>query len=231
MLDMSKKEKCYSLFGLLLGDGYLENNKRIVCKHTNKQREYVKWLVKIFYYWKIFQRSKFDFENKTTFGNFIYSEAVCNIPSDIHFIKFNRFYNESGKKIISEYVLKRITPLGLLFWFLDDGSLNIHKKEKKYGAFSISRCAYLSTEGYDEQSKKNIQKIFKERFNIETKIHKAKNGQTRTYINATNFRKFYDIVKPYLKIIPEDMRYKFNMKYKKNRLNNSLYLAENYNGY
>ena len=51
----------------------------------------------------------------------------------------------------------------------------------------------------------------------------------RLYFNATNFRKFFDIVRPYLKYIPKEFYYKFDMKYKPNRLKNSIEFSKKYN--
>ena len=43
MFDLSKKEKVYAIYGLLLGDGYIhpKYSNYMSCAHTNKQREYV----------------------------------------------------------------------------------------------------------------------------------------------------------------------------------------------
>ena len=79
--------------------------------------------------------------------------------------------------------------------------------------------------------------MFKERFDIDLKIHKDHSGfdkyknkvYYRLYFNATNFRKFIDVVRPYIKYIPHEFYYKFNMKYEPNRIKKSQEYSEKYN--
>ena len=52
----------------------------------------------------------------------------------------------------------------------------------------------------------------------------------RLYFNATNFRKFFDVIRPYLQYIPKEFYYKFNMQYIPNRIRDSLEFSEKYNG-
>jgi hypothetical protein len=171
--------------------------------------------------------TRFDFVKKTNYGEYTYSGISIHTPKvDQHFKSYNRFFDSTGKKIASEYVLKRISPLGLLFWFLDDGCLSV--STKKDGKSTV-RQATLATQGFSYQDNERIQKIFLSRFGIETKIHKDKT-YFKQYLSATEFRKFYDLVRPYLNMVPKDMRYKFNMKYVANpEVPESLHLSENYN--
>ena len=228
-MKLSKKEINYALFGLVLGDGSYANG-RIRIEHTNKQRFYVQWLENLCKKWGVRYKTRYDYEKKTTFGKRKYSEIVIWVPDRRHFDKFNRITNEDGRKIVSKYVLRRINPLGLLLWYLDDGSLSVIFKGTK-----ASRFAYLNTQSFTYQENRSIQKMFKERFNIETKIRKDNSGfdsskrYYRIYFNAENFRRFYDLIRPYLSMIPKEFRYKFNMQYKPNRLKNSAELAAKYN--
>ena len=120
------------------------------------------------------------------------------------------------------YLGDHFTPIILLllpFYYLGQSPLNLLILQTVFlalGAWPVFKIA---------------QKVFKKRFDMDVKIHKASNRngkQTyRLYFSATSFRKFYDIVRPYLKYIPKDMYYKFNMKYKSTRINETDFL--NYN--
>lgn len=101
------------------------------------------------------------------------------------------------------------------------------------------RHATFSTHSFSYEGHLIIKQVFKTRFNIDVNIYtqKSKNPVTQmfngkihnfTYLNATNFRKFYDIVQKYLYLIPNDIRYKFNMKYNVDR--NPIW-SKTYNGY
>lgn len=226
MFDLSKKEKVYAIYGLLLGDGYIhpKYSNYMSCAHTNKQREYVKFIAKFCQRNNIEHKTRFDYKKNTNYGVFEYSEVRVKIPNREQFVtKFNRMFDDNGKKIVSDFVLKRISPIGLLFWFLDDGCLSVKKYENK-----CCRQATLATQGFSLEGNVKIQKMFKDRFDINVKIHKDR-VYYKIYFSATEFRKFFDIVRPYLKHIPEDMKYKFNMQYEVNILNESSFLYNNYN--
>lgn len=228
--NLSKKEITFSLYGLLLGDGSYRNGK-IQCRHTNKQKFYVEWLEKICKDNNILFKTTYDFTLNTTFGEREYSSIDIKVPNRYYFENEYDFY-KNRKKIVLEYVLKNITKLGLLFWFLDDGQWHVSKKGTK-----TKRFGYLNTQSFTYEENKNIVTMFKERFDIDLKIHTDNSGfekqkdkvYYRIYFNATAFRKFYDIVRPYLNEIPKEFYYKFDMKYEPNRMKNSLEFSKKYN--
>lgn len=219
-MKLSKKEIHYALLGNLLGDAYLRKNINtqhwVESVHTNKQRDYVVWLKNLYEEWGLKTSSRFDFTRNTNYGEFTYSQVSCKLQTNRH-VEHNRLYNNKNVKYFSKYVEKRINVFGLLLWWLDDGSLTIHKK--KDGGFS--RHGSLATHNFDYDSQIRIQRMFKERFGINVKIYKAKKQTFYIYFNATNFRKFFDLLRPYLNIIPASMTYKFNMQYVENRLKKS----------
>ena len=229
--DFSEKEITYSLYGLFLGDGYYDNGW-IKNKHTNKQRFYVEWLEKIFRKYGLKTSSKYDFVSKTSFGDVLYSCVNIKVPKKFYFETLNKCFNNNGKKIISDYVINNINEFGLLLWFLDDGQWHVSRKNN-----STKRFGYLNTQSFSYEENQKIQNMFKQRFDIDLRIHKDNSGfdkykdsvYYRLYFNADNFRKFFDLVRPYLKYIPKEFYYKFDMKYCPNRLKNSVVFSEKYN--
>lgn len=231
LIDFSEKEVTYSLYGLFLGDGHY-NNGWIHNKHTNKQRFYCEWLENIFSRYGLKTSSKYDFISHTTFGDVLYSCVNIKVPKKFYFETQNKCFDDSGKKIISDYVLDNINEFGLLLWFLDDGQWHVSTKGTK-----TKRFGYLNTHSFSLEENEKIKDMFKNRFNIDLKIHKDNSGfekykeatYYRLYFNAENFRKFFDLVRPYLKYIPKEFYYKFDMKYKPNRIKNSVIFTEKYN--
>lgn len=225
---MNEKEIINGLYGLMLGDGSLSGGY-LRCVHTNKQRFYVEWLEQIFNSFGIETCSKYDYKRNTTFGIYMYSDVKIKIPNKEEFKK-NTLLN--GKKYLSDAVLENINPFGLLLWFLDDGSWHVSFKDNY-----AKRFGYLNTQGFSYEDNVRIKDMFKERFDIDLRIHTDKSGikghedklYYKLYFNATNFRKFFDIVRPYLKYIPKEFYYKFDMKYKPNRLKNSIEFSKKYN--
>lgn len=228
--DLSTKDKCYALFGFVLGDGYFLKSKErnsITIRHTNRQRDYVKFICKFCEKTGIKYSSRFDFIGKTSYGEFIYSEVRLWVPEDGYFAKVNRVWDEKGIKIPSEYALNRINQWGLLFWWLDDGCLSIQKQERGTH-YSIGRNAFLNTQGFSLVDNQRIQRVFFERWGIYCSINRDRHYY-RLRFNATNFQKYFDLVRHLLPSIPQSLWYKFSMQYEPNRLINSKLLAEKYN--
>ena len=225
----SDKDITFMLYGLFLGDGSYRNGLLRI-RHTNKQRFYILWLKNICELLKLNYKVKFDFEMKTNFGDFVYSEILIKVPTKFYFESLNKCFDANNKKIVSEYVLKNINLLGILLWFLDDGSLIVSKKNNK-----TKRFAYLNTQSFTYEENILIQRMFKDRFNIETRIHIDHSGiykdrrYFRIYMNAKNFQKFFDLLRDLLSFIPNEFYYKFNMQYEINRLHNSVYNMKMYN--
>lgn len=131
----------------------------------------------------------------------------------------------SYKKVASKYALRRITPFGLFLWFLSAGKINVFIKDE-----AVKRYGYLKTEAFNKNEHVQMQKMFQERFLIETKIHQFRQGEKekyRIYFNATNLRKFIDLIRDYIPLLPPQLRQTFNMRYESD--GDGAKLAENYN--
>ena len=217
-LKLSKKEINYALYGLVLGNGFYKNGV-IHIKWSEKKKFYVQWLEQFCKSQKIKHVIQKDDAGKINF-------LKIWVPDRRHF-ENNRVVDSNNKKIISTYVLKRITPLGILLWYLDKGHLYVSVKENK-----VKRFAYLNTQTYSKFENNLIRKMFKERFGIDTKLHEINRKKSenveffRIYINATNFKIFYSVVKSFLSIIPSELRIKFNMKYESNHSNSNAELLK-----
>lgn len=228
--NFSEKDITYALYGLLLGDGCYKKGW-IQNAHTNKQRFYCKWLESIFTELGQKTSSKYDYMLHTTFGDYEYSRVNIKVPDKNLFEKNNIFFDDNHKKIISDYVLNNINRFGLLLWFLDDGQFYVSTKNHR-----TKRFGYLNTQSFTYEENNKIKKMFKSRFDIDLGIHintastpTEKNKRYyRLYINADNFRNFFDIVREYLPYIPQEFYYKFDMKYTPNRLKNSILFSKMY---
>jgi hypothetical protein len=105
---------------------------------------------------------------------------------------------ELNIKIFNDETAKLITPLGLLFWYMDDGTL-AHKE-----------WINLSTNNFSFEENTIIATMFKKNFGIDAKIYLIK-SQQRYYIrlNKESTRRFMSLLKPFKKFIPPSMSYKF----------------------
>lgn len=195
------------IIGLLLGDGHLEsqNNKityRLKVGQTLKHKIYVYHLFDIF---KNFcGTGPREYINPNT--NYI--SVTFNTYSHISFKFYGKqFYNKNNLKVVPKLIHKWLTPRGLAYWFMDDGS----RKSK------TSKGIYLNTQSFTYREVKVLSDLLQNKFNLITKIKLDKNLTTeklkpneirrgyRIYISGYS----YDIFKKYIeKYITEDMKYK-----------------------
>lgn len=253
--QISNELKCQILLGNWLGDATFDNRGHwLISKHSLKQYDYCKWLYYLYENMKLEVNFNKCVNYKSNIqNNYEVSIIKCKIPLPTFFDDFyiydntnltksgNITYYRKKQKIITPKLLSLVThPMTLLLWYLDDGSLSVIKRFKKDGSnHGIQRQAYLATNGFTFEENELIKNHFKSQFNIDLKIYKQRsqniNDPTKyritpiLYFNSHNFRKFYDIVRPYLYLVPHSMSYKFNMKYEINKRLNSKYLSENYN--
>lgn len=224
--DMTENDVSSLLYGLFLGDGCYHNGWLII-DHTNKQKSYVLWLKEIFNICNFKTGLKENYEKTTIFGKYTYTTLRIKVRKE-DFEKDNRCFDENHHKIISDYVLDNISIFGLLLWYLDDGSLIVNTERS-------SRFAYLNTQSFTYNENVKIVNMFKNRFDIDLKIHTDTSGfdkskkYYRIYFSSKSFCKFIDIIRKYIPYIPKELLYKFDLKYKITNRKNSRYLVENYN--
>lgn len=187
------------VFGTLLGDGYLrptngnaENHSYALSLcHGEKQLEYLKWK---FHEFENFVTTKeFKVNLRSFHGNsptYAFSTISHPFLKEAHDI----CYWAQGKKDISQKWMEQITPLSLAVWYMDDGSLN-----KRY------HTIVLCTNSFSREGQLLAVDFLKQRFDIDAVLEMRRNQQTVIRINASQSRKFMDIVSPH---VPDCMKYK-----------------------
>lgn len=229
---MTTKDKKFIL-ACVLGDGCINqrivNNTiqaRFIMRHSNKQLDYFLWKVEQLK--KALEKTQAkDFRKKS---NYYFEDESGR--SKILSVKFERnhpyfkilykFIYKDGKKTFSKKVLNRLDEKGLAIWFMDDGSLynakHVGKEYITYRTCTARLNTYLSKE-----ENEIIIKYFKEVWNIEWKLEKEKRFY-RLRCNTTEFRKFVEIIKPF--IIPS-MMYKIDIKVGQKILNKTYPQTDN----
>jgi len=187
------------VFGTLLGDGYLrptngnaENHSYALSLcHGEKQLEYLKWK---FHELENFVTTKTFAVNTRSFrGNaptYAFSTISHPFLNEAHKI----CYWANGKKDVSASWLERLTPLSIAVWYMDDGSLN-----RRY------HTIVLCTNSFSTEGQLLLIDFLQRQYGISAVLEKRRNNQTVIRINASQSRKFMDLVSPY---VPECMNYK-----------------------
>lgn len=188
------------LIGGLFGDSYLGISKRNkyphgCIGHCIEQYDYAVFKQKFInrFTSQVSLVNKFDKRSGRK-----YQQAWIVIRSQKALLPYYySFYNDS-KKTFSKDMLYKIDPLGLAIWYMDDGSPSY----TTYG----SLCGFLfATMCFSDEEINLIKKFFKEKFNLETTIHKDRS----IYIKAESRDVFLNLISKY---IPDCMKYKISNK-------------------
>lgn len=172
------------LIGSLLGDGSLVKGKphwacHYACSHKEPQLEYLQWkydLLRPIAKTGIWER---ELKGKSyyCFG------TVCNSNLE----SFFKLFYPKGKKVISEEIMNKLTPLGLSVWYMDDGSW--HKGSKR--ARIITGAPITEVEV--------MQKSLKDKFGLNASLQYAKNPNFGTHhLWISNTDDFISIIGKYV---------------------------------
>jgi hypothetical protein len=101
------------------------------------------------------------------------------------FNEFNSLFYNNGKKFIPLNVGELLTPIGLAYRSMDDGSRH-----------SDVTGFYLNTQSFTKEENMFLIKILKDRFNLDCTIQKDRKNY-RIYIKANSMPHFIKLVKPY----------------------------------
>jgi len=190
--------------GLLLGDGHLQcrhNNSRFIYAQSSLRKHHLNYFNHIFDLFKPFLSKDFkvkpkSFTDKKT--NNIYSSvsfATLTLPCFKYYR--NLFYNSQGKKIIPSNISQLLTPRGLAYWIMDDGSLQNKGLHLSTYCFTYDEVVLLINA---------LENLFEQP--IKCTIHNHKKGY-RIYIWGDSMNIVRDNISQYMHA---DMLYKINPK-------------------
>lgn len=193
---LSKEQKSL-LIGMLLGDGTISSNFVFKLSHSEAQREYLEWKVKLL--------NEYNFKNNgikeyisscgyNTGKNVLYSQMSIN-PT----IKALRRTVYIPKKTITRRLLNWLNPLGLAIWYMDDGCINVNTSKQRS---SIQHTIKIAT-CVNEETVKIIINYFSEVWGIKFRPFKEGKGTfSITSSSEQDCYKFIEIVKPYIEQVP-----------------------------
>lgn len=212
-MSKSSRELKGAIIGTLLGDSWITNRNEFGCQQVTRDLiEYKENLInEISPEIKVYFMTKKPRQTTKKNGEIIKSKESYVIQTNRHpyFRKLRDIlYMESGKQL-SMKVLKKLTPLGIALWFMDDGYLDYKKSSR-------TRNLRICTDSFDEGSHNNMIRYFNDVWGIQSKIyyHKARfdaEVSPRLSFNAHNSQKL--IVLMYKHFLPSFM-YKIELKYK-----------------
>lgn len=191
---ISKEQKSL-LIGLLLGDGTITNHPDFRILHSEKQKAYIEWKIKLM--------DEFGIKNgglkvyKSTNGYNEGQNVLAVRLSTNATIKALRRTVYIPKKTITRRLLNWLNPLGLAIWYMDDGCINVNTSKQRS---SIQHTIKIAT-CVDEPTVEMIIKYFEEVWEIKFRKFKEKEFYSIASSTEEDCSKFIKIIKPY--IIPE----------------------------
>ncbi|MBT3985718.1 hypothetical protein HOD38_02555 [archaeon] len=185
------EEQNQFVFGTLLGDGTLGIGKRntqarLKIEHSSKDSSYVEYKARLlgnFVTGGINTYSKYNKKNDKK-----YTCTYFITKTHPEFTKIHKIFYKRKIKVLKKEVLDIIGELGLAIWIMDDGYYN-----KK------SRFIEIYTMNFDYHEHLTIQKWFKEKYNIYSKICWHKQSE-RFYLrfNQKDTAVLIEHIKPYI---------------------------------
>lgn len=207
--SLSITPRCLSVvLGSLLGDLSIGKpprykNARIQMKHGWAQSAYFHWKVKELIIFK--GKTSVVQPGKNSKGSTPLNRIISHVHTDLTKIKL--VLSPGNRKILLKSWLHFLGPIGLLCWYLDDGTL------------TMGRTGKFCCENFTQLEQSLFVDYFKNYWNIEAHIVPLKIGVGskqwigyRLQLNVNELKKFLLIIAPFLPV--KEMLYKFCIKYK-----------------
>ena len=198
------------IIGLLLGDGHIQKrkNSRFIYAQSSLRVHHLNYFKHVFALFKPYLSKDFIFKDRSFIDkrtNKTYSSvsfATLTLPC------FNQyrdlFYDSNNKKIVPASIENILTPIGLAYWIMDDGSIQNSGLHLNTYGFTLEDTIKLKTA---------IENMFAIDEGMQTKplkcsIHKHKKGN-RIYIWGESMEFLRNKISRYMH---KDMMYKINSK-------------------
>ena len=189
------------IIGLMLGDLFAEkikprSNTRLQFKQSIKNEVYIDHLYSLFNnYCSSSPKITTSIDKRPGKREINESKKFLTLSLPC-FNKFRElFYDSKGVKFIPNNLEDFITAKSLAYWIMDDG-------------YKTTSGFYLCTESYTLEDNLKLSKMLKNKFNLDSGIHKHTNGH-RLYIFTSSKDRLLELVKPYL---IQHFYYKFELE-------------------
>lgn len=187
-LSLSPEQR-EALIGLILGDAHLETQNggrtyRLKIEHGAKQRDYVEHLYQMFQDWvRTPPKEKEKFSRGGPPGQNIWFSTLSHGSFRFYAGQFYR----GRRKIVPKLIARWLTPRGLAYWFMDDGSI----KSKQ------SKGLILNTQAFARGEVARLVEVLQLKFGLQAKLRKQQDGW-QIYISGRSYERFLSLVQPFL---------------------------------
>jgi hypothetical protein len=184
------------IVGLLLGDACLETQNRgrtyrLKIEQCARQQAYIEHLYSLFQEWVLTPpgtRSK-----RSPNGSVTTNLAFQTVSHSAFRFYAQQFY-AGGRKQVPELIHHWLTPRGLSYWFMDDGSLKS----------SQSKGVILNTHCFEQRDVDRLAHVLADLFGLHVTRRRQPEG-SQLYVSGRSFETFSVLVDPF---VISEMRYK-----------------------
>jgi len=193
-LSLSQEQKGI-LVGLLLGDACLETqNKgqtyRLKIEQSRSHQAYVEHLYRLFAEWVL---TPPRMRQVVSAGRQSENLAFQTVSHSAFRFYAHQFY-DGRRKRVPKLIHRWLTPQGLAYWFMDDGSI----KSKQ------SKAVIFNTQGFNRSDVERLVEVLQQLFSLQASVRNQKDGY-QIYISGNSYERFAQLVSTY---IIEEMQYK-----------------------
>lgn len=184
-------EQREALVGLLLGDAHLEGDRpgrtyRLKIEQSDRRRAYVEHLHRLFHEWVLTPPQPKIVRSRGHASVNWWFQTVRHKAFQFYATQFYR----DGRKCVPRLLDQMLTPRGLAYWFMDDGS----RKWRQ------SRAVLLNTQGYPKEDVEYLAQVLLQNFGLETYLRRQRDGY-QIVIAGRSLERFAMLIAPYL--LPE----------------------------
>jgi hypothetical protein len=184
------------LVGILLGDACLESRNRgrtyrLKVEQSAHHLPYVQHLYQVFEPW-VFSTS-YPKERTTRDRASTISWSFSTVSHSALRFYAHQFYDERRKRV-PELIHRWLTPRGLAYWYMDDGSMKSAQ----------SKGALFNTQGFSKGEVERLIEVLKSQFDLLASPRQQSDGW-QIYISGTSFEVLGDLIEPF---VISAMRYK-----------------------
>ena len=187
MISLSKEQKSI-LFGIILGDGYLQKtgkkNARLRLEHGRNQKEYLLWKAKKLE--RFFQGKPKYLERTHPISKRKYSYWRHQSQSTPYLGKLRNIFYSDGKKKIPEDLEEYLTPITLAVWYMDDGYYYLR-----------DQCSYLYLGNVSREEAETVAQTLLKKFDITTRVRQKKKGYA-IYFSPEETQKLKNLIKSHI---------------------------------
>ena len=198
-LSSLSKNQWEASIGLMLGDASLQTqNKgktyRMKFEWGNKNLPYLNHVYKLFNEWVISEpHEKTRVSPK---GNSVTNWGFQTISHEAFNALASLFINNGKKSIVANLIENHLTPIGLAYWFMDDGG------KLDYNPGSKNKGIVLNTQSFTSDEVTIMSNKLNEKFNLNTEVRSNKGKKV---IIIRDYDNFINLAGPH---IIKEMEYK-----------------------